>query len=519
VQIHHFLENSARKTPQKNAVWFKEKWFTYSELNKSAIIIAQYLIRINIKKSDRVAILLDNSFDYISAYFGVLKAGAVVVGLNTENNSESLGYLLNNSDSKCLITHKKFNKSVIPALVKTDLVSDILLMEGDTKSYEGILSVNIELRDSLKRDVDIVESVRTIDIDLAEIVYTSGSTGKPKGVMLTHLNLVSNMKSICSYLNLIEDDRIMVILPFYYIYGKSLLLTHILKGASIVIDNRFVFPNKILETMTKTDVTGFAGVPSTFMILLNRSSIKETEFKKLRYVTQAGGAMAPAIQKEVVRTFSPAKLYIMYGATEAAPRLSYLEPDKLIHKWGSIGVPVDNVDLIICDQEGNDISMEGQVGEIVARGSNIMTGYWKDPEETAKVLKKGMYYTGDLGKKDSDGFIYVVGRSKDMIKVKGFRVGAVEIEETILEMNEVHETAVVSVDDSILGEAILALIIPKDKEWRDSQKIKKYLQKKLPPIKIPKYIEFRNSFPKNESGKILKVKLKEIEKKVNREKK
>jgi len=302
----------------------------------------------------------------------------------------------------------------------------------------------------------------------------------------------------------------MVILPFFYIYGKSLLLTHIMIGGSVVIDNSFVFPNKILQTMKETDVTGFAGVPSTFMILLNRSSLSDKTFPSLRYVTQAGGSMAPAIQKDVSDIFSPAKLFIMYGATEAAPRLSYLDPDFLEEKSGSIGVPVDNVELLVCNSEGKNIAV-GEVGEITARGSNIMQGYWKDPKETKKVLRNGLYYTGDLGYVDEDGFFFIVGRSKDMIKVKGFRIGTKEIEEKILEIEEVHETAVIGIEDPILGEAILALIISKEKEWSNEKKVREHLQKSLTSLKIPKYIEFRESFPKNESGKIMKMKLKQIE--------
>ncbi|MBI9099307.1 MAG: acyl--CoA ligase [Spirochaetaceae bacterium] len=518
MQVHHLLEKASKDNPHKNAVWFKDKWYTYFELNKVADSIAYYLVEKKIRRGDRVAILHENSFYYIAAYFGILKAGGVVVGLNTETNSESLSYLLNDSDSKCVITQKKFNRFLISALKKCPNITDLVLTEGEASLYDELADINVETINVIEsRKTDALE-ITTIDIDLSEIVYTSGSTGKPKGVMLTHLNLVSNMRSICKYLRLTEDDRIMVILPFFYIYGKSLLLTHILKGASIVIDNSFVFPNKVLETMKKTEVTGFSGVPSTFMILLNRSSLKDTVLPKLRYVTQAGGSMAPAIQKEVVQAFSPAELFIMYGATEAAPRLSFLDPKFLFSKWGSIGVSVDNVDLLICDSEGNEVP-QGEIGEIAARGSNIMKGYWKDPEETSKVLRHGMYFTGDLGRMDEEGFFYVVGRTKDMIKVKGFRVGAKEIEEVILEVDGVHETAVIGVDDPILGEAILALIISKELDWSDETEIRRHLQSRLPPLKIPKYIEFRQSFPKNESGKILKAKLKEEENNKKRESK
>jgi len=518
VQVHHLLEKSFSQFPDAKVLWDQQNWYTYRQLNKTADSIAAYLVHQKIHRGDRVAILLENSFLYVASYFGILKAGAVVVGLNTDTISESLIYLLNDSDSRCIITGSKYHKILEPALKKCATISDIILtdVETDLIEFESIPEVSVKSILSIEREFFNPVVIRSIDIDLAEIIYTSGSTGKSKGVMLSHLNLVSNMRSICSYLHLTKDDRIMVVLPFYYIYGKSLLLTHIMKGASMVIDNRFVYPNKVLENMKENAVTGFAGVPSTFLILLNRSSLKKLQFDKLRYVTQAGGAMAPTVQKEVVQALSPADIYIMYGATEAAPRLAYLEPDLLFCKWGSIGIPVDNVDLLICDSEGNEVP-RGEVGEIVARGSNIMMGYWKDTEETNQVLKNGMYYTGDLGKQDEQGFFYIVGRKKDIIKVKGFRVGAKEIEELIMQIDEVHETAVIGVDDPILGEAILALIIPKEMGWCDKDRIKTFLNKNLPSIKQPRYIEFRNSFPKNKSGKILKADLKEIENIINRE--
>ncbi|MCD4691436.1 MAG: AMP-binding protein, partial [Calditrichales bacterium] len=324
-------------------------------------------------------------------------------------------------------------------------------------------------------------------------------------------NIVSNTKSIVEYLKLTSKDRIMVVLPFYYIYGKSLLNTHFFIGGSVVIDNRFAFPNVILETMKKTEATGFSGVPSTFMIMLNKSTIRKYKFDSLRYITQAGGAMAPAVQKETQKVFDPAELFVMYGATEASARLSYLDPKRLSKKWGSIGKAIPNVDLFVADENGNE-KRQGETGEIAARGSNLMSGYWNDPEETNKVLKHGLYYSGDLGRMDEDGFIYVVGRSKDIIKVGGERVSAKEVEEKILEINEVHEVAVISVDDPVLGEAIKALIVPRDGSEIDQEFVKKALMKNLSSYKQPKYIEFRNDLPKNESGKILKSVLKEEEK-------
>jgi long-chain acyl-CoA synthetase len=300
----------------------------------------------------------------------------------------------------------------------------------------------------------------------------------------------------------------MVVLPFYYIYGKSLLNTHFFVGGSVVIDNRFLYPNVVLQTMQNQGVTGFSGVPSTFTILLRRSNLKTHKFERLRYLTQAGGAMAPVIQKEVVEAFAPAKLFVMYGATEASARLSYLDPGDLPRKWGSIGKAIPNVDLFVADAAGNPLPA-GEEGEIVARGSNLMPGYWNHPGETKKVLKNGLYYTGDLGKMDDEGFIFIVGRRKDMIKIGGNRVSAKEIEDAIYEHPEVVEAAVIGLPDDILGEAPKAFLVVK-KSCKESiaEELSVFLQQRLAIYKIPKFYEIRDSLPKSESGKIQKLKLK-----------
>lgn len=506
--VHQFLEFSTQKYPDKNAVWDKKEWKTFAEIESFSNKVSNYLIEKGIKKGDRVALLYENSFDYVINYYAILKAGAVTVALNTDTNPPSLIYLLNDSGARGIIANGRFSRHLIPALRKTPYLKEAIINASNLSAYEEIGHCNqISLQEVYETGNSASPDIHIIDIDIASIVYTSGSTGKPKGVTLSHLNIVSNTKSITKYLKLTSADRIMVVLPFYYIYGKSLLNTHFSVGGSVVLDNRFAFPNVILNTMEETQATGFSGVPSTFMILLNKSTLRQHKFESLRYITQAGGAMAPVVQEEVSKVFYPAKLFIMYGATEASARLSYLEPEKLEDKLGSIGKAIPNVDLFVADEQGIPLPA-GEVGEIVARGSNMMSGYWNDPEETNKVLRNGLYYTGDLGRIDEEDFIYVVGRSKDIIKVGGERVSAKEIEEKLLEINEIHEVAVIGVDDPILGEAIKAVLVPRDNCTISEEFIRLALKKKLPPYKQPKFLEFRKDLPKNESGKILKSVLK-----------
>jgi acyl-CoA synthetase (AMP-forming)/AMP-acid ligase II len=509
MQINHFLENSAQKFSDKPAVWYKNQWMNFGEIEVCSNKVANYLVECGMKRGDRIAILFENSFDYIISYYAVLKIGCVTVALNTETTTESLIYYLNDSGARTIIAQRKFSKFLAPAIQKTANIEQVIIDQDDLSVFEEIGHCNqVRLKDVYHNSKESPPAVRSIDIDLGSLVYTSGSTGKPKGVTLTHQNVVSNTKSIVKYLNLTATDRIMVVLPFYYIYGKSLLNTHFFVGGSVVIDNRFAYPNVILETMKKTEVTGFAGVPSTFMILLSRSSIHDHIFPSLRYITQAGGAMAASIQKKVVNVFSPAHLYIMYGATEASARLSYLEPDQLTRKWGSIGKAIPNVDLFIADERGNPKPPNSE-GEIAARGSNIMQGYWNDLDSTKKVLRNGLYYTGDIGYMDDEGFLFVIGRIKDIIKVGGERVSAKEIEETILQLKKVREVAVIGVEDEYLGEAVKAYVVLQSNDQISELDIKTYCKKKLPLYKQPKFIEIINDLPKNKSGKILKNKLKE----------
>jgi len=516
--VHTFLEDSAEIHPQKHALYASEKWRTFHDVNSAANKLAHLFLQQGLKRGDRVAILIENSLEYVVTYYAVLKAGGITVALNTESTLDDIVFIAGDCGVRFFITNKRLMQNLIGPLAgsQTEKKRDwpasleLIFIWSATKENigRGFFKERIDLPAAMEGEPTANPGVNLIDLDVASIVYTSGSTGKPRGAVLSHLNIVSNTRSIVDYLELTTDDRIMVVLPFYYIYGKSLLNTHFSVGGSIVIDNRFMYPNVVLQTMQKQEVTGFAGVPSTFTILLRRSNLRTQQFPKLRYLTQAGGAMAPSIQKEIAEAFAPAKLFIMYGATEASARLSYLPPGDLPRKWGSIGKAIPNVELFVADAAGR-LLPPGEEGEVMARGSNIMSGYWNHPEETENVLKNGLYYTGDLGKTDEEGFIFIVGRSKDMIKIGGNRVAAKEIEEALYEHPAVIEAAVLGVPDDVLGEAPKAyLVVKKDHRETIAGEMPSFLQRHLAIYKIPKYYEIRDSLPKNESGKIQKLKLK-----------
>jgi acyl-CoA synthetase (AMP-forming)/AMP-acid ligase II len=496
--VHHHLEVQADRQPQKTAVFHGGETATYSDIENRANRIAGLLIKNGLRTGDRVLVVIENSIENIAVYYGILKAGGISVEVHDRSAKPEIEYYLENSGAKfCLIS-----KATAPKLsgisCKTIIGPE---MAFDNPGGRYILSSEIDTMPDTRPAIDVKPE------DLAAIVYTSGSTGKPKGVMLTHANLVANTKSIVAYLGLTPHDRAMSILPFYYVYGKTILNTHFSSGGSIVINNRFAFPNSVIDEMVKKEVTLFAGVPSTFAILLNRSIFSKTDIPSLRIVTQAGGAMAPALTKRLLEVLKQARLYVMYGATEASARISYLPPERLHDKLGSIGIPIPDVELSVRDDQGNKMAPFIE-GNICAKGPNIMQGYWHDTRETAKAIKSWGLVTGDLGYMDDEGFFFLTGRKKQMLKIGGERVSPKEIEDTIIESPHIHEAAVIGKPDELLGEVPVAYIVPVDAKTFILEELASHVRNRLAAHKQPREWNIMKGLPKKPSGKIDKEALK-----------
>jgi long-chain acyl-CoA synthetase len=321
--------------------------------------------------------------------------------------------------------------------------------------------------------------------------------------MLSHRNIVDNTFSICQYLRLTENDVQMVVLPFFYVMGKSLLNTHFAVGGTVVINNQFAFPAAVLKEMVKEKVTGFSGVPSTFACLIHRSplAVMRDQLSSLRYVSQAGGHMARVV-KERLRRILPkqSEIVIMYGATEAAARLSYLDPSRLADKIDSIGKAIPGVMLKVVKEDGREAAV-AEVGELVASGSNIMQGYWRDPEATAKALSDGWYTTGDQAYMDEEGFFFLVGRKDDLLKVGGHRLNPQEMEDVLIESGFFMEVAVIGLPDPLLGTKLVALGTPVSEDYSET-KVLAHCATRLAKFKIPSEVRFTKSLPKKPNGKI-----------------
>ncbi len=523
MRLYDLLRRGAAISPDKTAITHGNRSITYHDLLTAADKLGRSLQSDDLPPDSRVAVLCENSVEYVIFFFAALRAGFVVVPLDTSLKPDKLQYILDDCQAKILLVQAKYAR-FLPEMISADsgverIVCDKELnldtvatpIDGLAKILDEATSVEF---DELIADIDTIAPLKNLRHDnipdcpreLTAIFYTSGSTGTPKGVMLSHRNLLSNTVATVEYLKLTQDDAIMCILPLYYIYGNSLLLTHLLIGARVVIDNRFAFPQVILQTMAEEKVTGFSGVPSNFMILLNLATFDSKQLPDLRYLTQAGGAMAPEVIRKLMAAFPDKEIFIMYGQTEASPRVTWLPPDRLKEKVGSIGIPVPGVDVRVAGESAMEMPV-GDIGEIVVSGDCVMLGYWNQPDEQTQVLRNGRLFTGDLARRDEDGYIYVVSRKKEIIKAGGNRVSAKEIEERILENDKVLEVAVFGVEDEVLGEAIKAVMVLKESQSASIKEIQEHVALKLARHKIPKYIDFVESLPKYQSGKVNKLAL------------
>jgi len=351
-----------------------------------------------------------------------------------------------------------------------------------------------------------------IDVDLASIIYTSGSTGDPKGVMLTHLNMISAATSIITYLENVPEDVVINVLPLSFDYGLYQVLMTFKFGGTLVLEKSFVFPYEIVKRMAEEKVTGFPGVPTVFAILLQMKDLKKYDLRSLRYITNTAAALPVTHIRQIRETFPQARLYSMYGLTECK-RVSYLPPEELDRRPDSVGRGMPNEEVWLVDDRGNRLG-PGATGELTVRGSNIMKGYWGDPEATDRVLRPGplpgekVLRTGDLFRMDEEGFLYFVGRRDDMIKTRGERVSPKEVENALYAAAGVAEAAVLPVPDDLLGSAIKAYIVPKEGASLTDRQLLLHCKKMLEEFAIPKYFEFRDTLPKNASGKIDKLSLK-----------
>jgi acyl-CoA synthetase (AMP-forming)/AMP-acid ligase II len=427
-----------------------------------------------LREGDRVLIGCSLSLPSALVYLGAIYAGFVAVPVEDRAVRDSASMLLEATGARALWTEVGL---------------------GDTRSHDRSV---IHLQGLLVKQMpEITPPAARMGSDLAALMSTSGSTGVPRFVMVSHGNLIANTEAIIRSQRLADDERAMLILPVSYCFGASVLHTHLYHGGGVVFDRRFMFPDKVLESMAQLGCTTFAGVPTVYNVLLRRSNLRRTKLPCLRRFLQAGGSLAPQRINEMRAAFPSAAFYVMYGQTEATARISCMEPERWEKKPGSVGRQLDNLMVRIVDEEGNDVPA-GQVGELLVAGPSICSGYLNDPDETRRVLSGGWLRTQDLARLDEEGYLWIEGRKGAFLKMRGMRVSFPEVEAKVSAIPGVYECVARSTNHPEAGEALVLFIVPDQGARIGMEDVRRH----LPAHWVIDSIRLVPELPKTSVGKI-----------------
>lgn len=459
---------------------------TFDELRRAVDRLARELVAKGVPAGSRIGILGPSSFFWVAAYLAALR-GHVAVPLSDRSDVDGVRAQVERVACRAVLLDRRYARRYSAAIgADVPIVTEACLEPGGA-SFDEHAPPPPEHADDPRED--------------AVLLFTSGTTAAAKVVRLTHRNLIANTASIIDYLALGRADRMLVVLPLFYCYGLSLLHTHLRVGGSVSLCPSFVFPEVVLDQMEREGCTGFAGVPSTYQLLLRASSFGSRELPDLRLLQQAGGKLSPTMVRELVAARPRSQLFIMYGQTEATSRLSYLDPALVLTKPGSVGRGIPGVRLAVLDDEGRDVA-PGQTGEIYARGDNVSPGYLDDPEGSAGKFPDGALRTGDLATVDDEGFIYVLDRADDFIKSWGHRISSQEVEACVLELPDLVSAAAVGVPDPISGEAVSVVVTTRPGSRITVEEILTFARSRLPRHMGPEHVSIVDVLPLNANGKV-----------------
>lgn len=497
MNIAQMLLDSAKKVGSHPAVIFQNQAITYEQMAQRVKDKKVGLKKLGIENGSHVGLMMANKPEYMIAYFSLLSLGATVVPINPLFKANEITYILNDSEADSLIIDEIGYKEVKGCYKELRTVKTIVSIAPDEEFI---------LWDEVYGETSEFELVPKNEDDNAQIIYTSGTTGKPKGALITHGNLKWMTEASIKMTELTQEDRVLLVLPLFHAYAKLQgLLQCVYTGCTIYLEERFI-PDKMLQMMHSEKITVFLGVPTMYTMFISLPQIHELDFSALR-IAGCGGASLPLEILEKVNTLMGVDIGEGYGQTESTVMISCFPPNsEKVH--GSVGLPLPGIELKIVDPNGNEVPT-GEVGEIIFRGPNAMKGYYKKEQETKDTIVNGWIYTGDLGRRDERGFLYIVDRKKDMIIRGGYNVYPREVEEVLYSHPDVVECAVIGESDPVFGEEVAAYVVTK--EERTPEEISDYCKQHLAHYKIPRKIYFLKELPKTATGKILKTPLKKKE--------
>jgi len=517
--VHDLISQSAEKSPLNIALTLKDHQLNYRDLSKNISNVATSYRALAIKRYQRIGIYLPKTIENVLAIFACSKVGAVFVPINPLLKAPQVQHIASDCHVSIIITNKARFKALQPILTSLSELTTVILTDSDSADVETVEQVSIVSWSyfvSLTGNTEDPEPLT--GNDLAAILYTSGSTGKPKGVMLSHSNIVLGAKSVAQYLQNTASDKILAVLPLSFDYGLSQSTTSFLVAAECVLLD-YLLANDVIKAITKHKITGLAAVPPLWLQLC-KFNWPENAGHAIRYFTNSGGALSTTYLKRLRSLMPNAAPYLMYGLTEAF-RSTYLSPDEIDKRIGSMGKAIPNAEILVLRKDGSECNVD-ETGELVHKGPLVSLGYWNLADKTAERFKavsgqpKGIInpelavFSGDFVKKDQNGFLYFVGRADEMIKTSGYRISPMEVEEVLYQHEQVTEAATIGVPDAKLGQAILAIVSSTNQSDLSlmEKSVLRHCQKQLANYMAPKKIIVLAELPHNANGKIDRNKLK-----------
>lgn len=488
------FEMWAEKQPNKVYTIYNDRKWTYKEFLDKAKRVAAYFQAKGYEKDDIIALYALNSDAFLVCYYGIQLGGFSVMPVNTRLAGPEVEYIFSHSEAKALIYDVKLEETLQQT---SHQFQDILTIGGDDTLGEVINDLSLDF-----------SPVKLKAEDTATVMYTSGTTGKPKGVMLSHYNLKSVSNIWAEAMNMTDNDRMLVSTPLFHCAASHVFVAPVTySGGSIVIEEAFS-PTATLKNLQTSESTIFFGVPAMYSILLSLPNIKNIKLSTLRMLAYGAAPMPYELVKKLKDTFPNVAVQNMYGQTENSPAATTLKDHYALDKIGSVGEVLPQTEVRVVDESGQSVP-QGEIGEIVVKGPQVMKGYLKDKQATEEAVKDGWLYSGDLGKFDKDGLLYIVDRRKDMIIRGGENVYPVEVEEVLYQIPQVLEAAVVGVPHEIYGEVPKAFVVAKEGETITADQVTDYCNTSLAKYKVPMEVEMMAQLPRNASGKVLKHVLRE----------
>jgi len=499
MNIVDFITRNAKYYPKRRAIICGDdgREFTWSEYNQLINRFGNGLIKMGIQKGDRVGIYLPNGPEWLIAFFGTMKIGAVALPFNILYKTGEISYILSNARARLVVgASQEVKQNILNILREVPTVEKIITLG---EPVEG----TIDFQSFISENSDVLDTVDCAEDDTATMLYTSGTTGRPKGVMLTHKNFVTKaaLNGIATQIS--EQDIFMTATPYCHIFITVTLLGPLYVGASVLSMSRFN-PEKALDLLSRYKVTHFAGVPTMYIFMLNSYSPEKHDLSAWRFKQTAGYSMPPELFNKIEDAFGPG-LCEYYGSTETSATVTY---NRLGHsKIGSVGPVAPGYSIKIVDENGNELPA-GEVGELLVKGNGIFKGYWEMPEATEEAFKDGYFCTGDLGYYDEDGYFYIVDRKKDLILCGGYNVYPREVEDIIYQNPKILECAILGKKDPDRGEVPVAFVVLRQGEQMTEDELIDFCKQRMASYKVPRFVNFIDEIPKSSTGKILKRMLK-----------